>query len=311
MKHWHALIKNRNLAIGAGLILGVTIVGTGIIYFTRPIREAKAGNYLESALAEQKQNPSAAEADVHLALTISPRNPAITAWAAEVYLNLHKPLEAISQLRRLPLASGGGRLADVYLEQERFPEAEALLTKLLGLRSDPKWQAQLAIAFMEQGRGENALESLKTAYTGTPTPNIALHYAIIALATGHKDITSQITTSDASTSQQISSARANPIILGRFLYDLGMPKTAKNVLIATDQTSTEKFLLLARIEMGQGSPSKTELEQAAGFLKSGIELDPSDLGMRRALVEVYSLQHNEAGIKSEQGMIAQIEAGKP
>ena len=310
MKHWRNLITKRQIGLGVGIIIVLAAGCYGSIIVSRPWRAARAAQYLSSAQTEITTNPKRSASDIQLALFVSPNNEAAASWAADLYLQLGQTDPALEELKRLPVESGGGRLADVYLKQRRFTEATEVLNKLLMARQEPLWLTQRAIATIEQGSGENALGDLKTAYRATPTPSIALLTVLVALATGHRDLALQITTPDADTQGEINAAIANPIILGRLLYEHGLPATAKTVLIGTDETSTVKFLILARIELEQGS-GKTNFDQAIGYLNSGLELDPSDLSLNRGLLEVYEFKHDDAAAKTQQGMLDRITAGTP
>lgn len=211
-----------------------------------------------------------------MAAVLDSHNSSYQNSIANIYLKRQQPDAAINALRELPRGEGIPRIASIQLAQQRYDDAIRTLNGVFG----PVAAVTRAKCYSEMGEGSKALSALASA-TGDEA---AVLQAAIELS--EERATSGRSVSSPQAVKAVQRMRTNKLAVAQELYARGLLRTAGRVLKAIPDESSEKYLLLANINLAIMPATSSQLEIAKTAATGGVHLDPSNRALHIILRDV-------------------------
>jgi tetratricopeptide (TPR) repeat protein len=309
--------RKANRWVQAAQIIGATVVVFAFIILVAhvPLSSALAteGANLETqASAVDSIQGQEGLLDLRLAFWLHPTRTLATKLVG-IYVAHNRPDDAIAALRHLPLAQNGLEIASIQFDSGQYDDALVTIGKLPDANRNPQVLVLKSKVLLEQGATAKAVATAKSAYGLAPSAEAAQVQYGLSLGVSQnistlRNLVASVSSNGAGSTLQQS--LAGKVSLAEALYAHGLLNSSKRVLQAFSDESTEKYLLLADIAIAAPSPTQTDLQAAAQYLKEAIALNPGNLLLHTQLQDVDRKLGDATGAHHETVLISQLRSGK-
>ncbi len=244
-----------------------------------------------------------------LAVVLDPHNQAAIDGLADIYAKSSEWGRAIWILKLEPLKNSGLRVSQYKFELGDYAAAAKTADQTAEKGSDgADLEVAKSRALLEENQITQALTAAQKAYELNAGSITRLQLAICQSITGKFDQIVQLE-SQASHAElgNLQRAGAGDVALAQVLYEHKLYHAAASVLRKSTIVSTERYYLLALLDLKTGNPNYT---QAHNDLVLARSVDPSSIKVHQLLLQVDNQLKLTTEAAQEQKYLDQLHNGQ-
>ncbi len=289
------------------MVFGFEVVGPSVGY----IASRKALTLATQARKEAAVHPNQALLDYKVASILSPSNHEFIHNLADQYLKLNRPDDAIATLKRLPKWDSGLQIVDIQRRSGRLEQALKTVGTLDA--SNPKVLMAKSQVLLEQGKALEAISAAQQALNLASQDISAQLQLGLAYAAGDKDTDLDLLMGSVTSPQALQvlkQARQGKTALSYVLYDQGLIRRARTILMSQPDLASSEQRLLGQINLILSSNDPSKLDEAKSALVKATLSDPANPEAHRLLQQVYTKMGDKDKAAHQGDLVQQLESGK-
>jgi tetratricopeptide (TPR) repeat protein len=211
-------------------------------------------------------------------------------------------------LQKLPVREQGSTIADLQARSGQYQEALKTLDRVLNEGISAATLIAKSRVLLELDRGELAAQVAKDAVSYEPDSTPArLQLGLCQIVAGDEAgyAATIASLNGVAAVETLKTAHAYKLALARELYAQGLLRTSERILNGLDDSSTERYLLQARIQL-----AFADVPAAQELLVRATKLDPANIEAHKLLEEVLLKLGDEAGADEQAGLIKSLQTGQ-
>jgi Flp pilus assembly protein TadD len=291
MKSLSFLGNHKTLKITVAILILVCAGAWFASPYIRAHRDRKVTALLAEADQVARTDIRKAAANYHVAAFLKPSDHSILQHLADLYVELDRPTDAIGVLRQLRIGESGLRIASLQLQTGDLDASLSTLERVIKDKRRAEAYLLKSRVLLEKGDLATATQAARDASNYDLANSEALPLLAACQALENKP--------------EGLKAYPTSILLARYLYASGLPRSTERYLAAQKDLNNEGWLLLsqARISLKSFGEAKTSLI-------SLLANDPANLEARKLLKSVYEKLGDTEAAKIQHQQIEELEQGR-